>query len=397
MLDSLLHRLRAWSGSAPQTDTTYALALSGGGARAAYQAGVLQYIAESFPHAHFEVTTGVSAGAINTAHLANYPGAFPAAATSLADSWSAIRTETILEPASNLSLLRRIVPWPSRGGADAEDALAASGEGALIDTTRLRAYLNETLHAENGFLTQVTDKIQAGTLKACAVITTNYMTGQTVVWVQGADVSQWERPKRIGINTAISVDHIMASTALPFLFPAIRIGDAWYGDGGIRLTAPLSPAIHLGADRILAISTRYQVSRAEADQPTIAGYPPMAQIMGQLMNAIFLDTLDQDARMLERINALIETLPPAKRAPWRPLRLLLLRPSCDIGKLAGEHDVHLSGPLGFFSRGVGSEQTRSPDWLSMLLFEPSYVGRLLEIGYGDARRQHGAIEAFLEV
>ncbi|MBT8400046.1 MAG: patatin, partial [Rhodothermia bacterium] len=199
---------------------------------------------------------------------------------------------------------------------------------------------------------------------------------------------------RVGINTTLTVEHIMASTAIPILFPAIRIGDAYYGDGGIRLSAPLAPLVHLGSTRILAISTRYQRSRAEADDPAFVGYPPMSQIFGLLMNAIFLDALDQDALTMDRINALLEQLPARKRLGLRPIDLLVLRPSVDLGKMAGEYESKVTGVLGLISRSMGAARSKSPDWLSMLLFEPDYVSRLIEIGYQDAHDQRAQLERF---
>jgi NTE family protein len=187
----------------------------------------------------------------------------------------------------------------------------------------------------------------------------------------------------------------MASTALPLLFPAVRIGSAYYGDGGVRLAAPLAPVVHLGANRILAVSTRYARSRAEADEPAFVGYPPIGQIFGLLMNSIFLDALDQDALTMDRINALLAQLPPRKRMGLRPLELLVLRPSRDLGRLAAQHEHQVSGPLKLLSRAIGGGTTKSPDWLSMLMFDSDYLKRLIELGYEDGRTQHYRIARFL--
>ena len=372
-----------------------ALVMSGGGARSAYQVGVIRYLAEAFPEAGFPILTGVSAGAINAAHLANYTGSFEAAARHLVDSWSALSVDRVFEPESSFALVRGLI---ARGnGAEGGDGAAdlAHRRRGLVNTAPLRAYLEEQLQTEDGRLSGVVRNLQTGRLRAFALTATNYTTGQTTTWVQGRNIERWERPGRVSVNTAITVDHILASTSLPLLFPAVPIGEAWYGDGGIRLLAPLSPAIQLGADRVLVISTRYEPSPAEADEPDVAGYPPAAQIIGTLMNAIFLDTLDRDAVMLDRLNALLERLPQRKRDGLRPIRLLLIRPSVDLGKLAAAYEVPFRGALGLLTRGLGTGETRSPDWLSMLLFEEEYLRRLIEIGYEDARRQHDEVEAFL--
>ena len=280
----------------PPVTPTLALTLSGGGARSAFQAGVLRYISEAFPGVYFPVLTGISAGAINTAQIANHVGPLNEAATRLEASWRDLDVEDVFEVESGLSILWGLL-WNQRDEPDStpvrpEDIRRQHG---LLDTTPLWYFLSEKLGANDGVLDGVGQNLRRGRLRAAAVITTNYTTGQTVTWVEGEDFDVWERPNRISIHTELTVDHVMASTALPLVFPAVNIGDSWYGDGGIRLSAPLAPAVHLGADRILAISNHYSRSRAEADAPSVVGYPPTAQIIGLLMNAIFADTLDQDA------------------------------------------------------------------------------------------------------
>ena len=366
---------------------TFGLVLSGGGARAAYQSGVLHYIASTFPDAHFPILCGVSAGAINAAHLANEAHSFSAAASEMIESWRGISPERVFVAESRLSLLRSLLGF---GSGD------ANGRRGIVDASPLKEFLCEHLHTQDGRLTGIADSLAAGRLRAVAIVTTNYQTGQTVTWVQGQDIRGWERPNRVGIQTTLTVDHVMASSSLPLLFPAVEIGGAWYGDGGIRLTAPLSPTIHLGADRILVVSTRYDRSRAEANEPAVAGYPPAAQIMGVLMNAIFLDMLDQDAMTMQRLNELLRHVPQRHRHGMRPIRILLLRPSVDLSRLARDYDAHLEGALSLVTAGLGTRESRSPDWLSMLLFDPGYVARLIEIGYEDARRQHERIETFLD-
>lgn len=368
-----------------------ALMLSGGGARSAYQSGVIQYIAQAFPETRFSILQGVSAGAINIAQLASHTGTFRAAARDLTDHWRHLCDSDIFEAESSLSLIRRVIgrPWK------AEDGALAGAHQALLDPTPLRDYLTETFLTRDGELIGIRENLEHGWLKACALLTTNYTTGQTVTWVEGCDIINWERPNRRSISTRLRVEHILASTALPLLFPAVNIGDAWYGDGGIRLSAPLSPSIHLGADRILAISTRYPRSRAEADAPATVGYPPAAQIIGVLMNAIFLDVLDQDARNLEQMNQLVRALPPRKRNGLRPIQLLVLRPSQDLGRMAAHYPLDIDGALGLLTRGLGTDETESPDWLSMLLFNRDYITRLIELGWDDAHRHRDQIEAFL--
>lgn len=398
MVRQAIQHIREWLYPTPYDPTT-ALVLSGGGARSAFQAGVLQYIGEAFPEAEFPVLTGVSAGAINTAHLANDVEAFPEAAERLVRSWEEIEPDDVVAANSSLSLLWGLLRRNGFYGADANEESPTADDvrrtHGLLDTTPLWSYLNDRLGAVDGTLTGVTKNLQNGTLRAVAVITTNYATGQTVTWVQGEDFDVWEAPDRVSVHSRLTVDHIMASTALPIVFPAVRIGDAWYGDGGIRLTAPLAPAVHLGADKILAISNRYARSRAEADEPSVSGYPPTAQIISIVMNAIFGDALAQDAHTLDRVNALVEELPRSKRHGMRPVDLLQIRPSVDLGRLAVEYEHRLPAPFRFVTTGLGTDETDSSDWLSVLLFDPEYIDRLIDIGYHDARDRHDEIAEFL--
>ncbi len=381
----------------PEPPKKLALVLSGGGARGAYQAGVLKYIAEAFPETRFQIMTGISAGAINTGYLANHTGTFKAAAEGLLDCWRDLGHDRVIRPETTVNFIRRMMSTVDNDSVAGEVGFDMSGRRGLLDPSPLRDYMANKLNAHDGLLDGVSANIAAGRLHAFAVTATNYMTGQTTTFVHGESVDRWVRPNRIAISTRMSVDHIMASAALPIIFPAVYINGAWYGDGGVRMTMPLSPAINMGADHLMVISTRYDRSRVEADQPSIVGYPPAAQVIGILMNAIFLDVLDQDALMLQRINELITHVPRKHRRGLRPIHMLLLRPSSDIGKLAGQHRTHFNGAFRLMTRGLGSDQTKSADWMSMVLFERGYVDQIIEIGYDDARRQHGEIEDFLRI
>ncbi len=380
----------------PAPSFARALVLGGGGARSSYQAGVLQYLADVFPETRFPILTGVSAGAINAAHLANYTGSFRQSADDLAKHWYSISTDQVFELESALAFSRRILGKSFNRKHLSETVLRVEEGQALLNTAPLRIFLEGILHPVNGELVGVAENLKQGRLKAACLTATNYSTGQSVTWVQGSDIINWQRPNRVGIRTTLTIDHIMASTALPLLFPAVRVDNAWYGDGGIRLTAPLSPAIHLGATSIFVISTRYARSRREADEPVVVGYPPAAQVMGLLMNAIFLDMLDQDAHNMRLINDIVRKLPPQLRGRPRAIKLFMLRPSVDLGKLAGEYEFKVGGALRLLTRGLGTSDTKGSDWLSMLLFLDEYVDRLVQIGWEDARRQHHQIARFLD-
>src|SRR5690606_13933161 len=212
---------------------------------------------------------------------------------------------------------------------------------------------------------------------------------------QGRDIETWERPHRRARKAVLTVDHVMASAAIPLFFPAVQLEDGWHGDGSVRLTAPLSPALHLGARRIIAISTRYRRSDAEADRAEVFGYPPPAQIAGVIMNSIFLDLLDNDALELERLNSLLAELPPERWRGLRPLHLLVLRPSVDLGQLAYDYAPQLPRGFRFLSRGLGTRETTSPDLLSFILFQPDYLRALMALGERDALERAGELRAFV--
>lgn len=368
-----------------------ALVMSGGGARAAYQVGVLRAVARRCPAFRPRIITGVSAGAINAASLASFEGAFPDALANLGELWEGLTTEDVLRTDSP-SLARIGARWARRLFSSGRAGREAHG---LVDTTPLRLLLMHHLDPRGNGIEGIGKNIAAGRLDAFGITATNYATGQAVTWTEGERVDAWSFPKRRSVSERIHVEHVMASAALPIIFPAVRVGHAWYGDGGIRLTAPLSPALHLGARRILAVTTRYARTRAEADVPAVSGYPPPAQIVGVLMNAVFLDLLDHDARTLRRITGLVEDLPPEQREGLRPVESLVIRPSQDLGALASDYEPELPPTFRFLMRGLGTRETRSPDWLSMLLFEQDYLRHLMEIGEGDAMERMDEIEAFL--
>jgi NTE family protein len=377
---------------APSEAPDLGLVMGGGGARAAYQVGVLRHLARQFPNLRVPIVTGVSSGGINAAHLASHHGSFAQAVDELVSLWERLTVgEVFRVDARSLTWigLRWIFQLLSGGVGG---AIRVRG---LVDTTPLRNYLSEVLHAVDGELTGIQYNLALGRLKAVALSTSSYTTGQSLTWIQGQDLHDWLRPQRRSQQTVLTVDHVMASSALPLFFPAVEIDDEYFGDGGVRLSAPLSPAIHLGAEKILAISTRYNRTAAEARLPDVTGYPPPAQVVGVLLNSVFLDLLDQDALRLERLNFLLRKVPPEEREDLRPVSLLALRPSVDLGRLANEFEPQLPKTFRFLTRGLGTRQTKSPDFLSMLLFQPDYIGRLIELGEEDAEAQADEIAAFI--
>ncbi|MBM3987366.1 MAG: patatin [Planctomycetes bacterium] len=368
-----------------------ALVMGGGGARAAYQAGVLRAIARRFPNLQLPILTGVSAGAINTAFLASREGSFGERVLDLEDLWRGLSTERVLR-SDALTLFKSAARWMLRLSTGSSSL--APHPRALVDTQPLRELLTEALRADSLALPGIARNLRAD-LEAVAITTTDYANGASITHVQSRAPCGWSRPSRVGVRAELSVEHIMASAALPLFFPAVQLGASWHGDGGVGLTAPLAPAVHLGANRILAISTRYERSSRDPLPPP-TGYPPPAQVIGLLMNAIFLDMLDQDALNLERVNELIAALPEDRRRGLHPVRLLMLRPSRNIAALAAAHESRLPQPYRFLMRGTGTKETRTPESLSMVLFERPYTSELVAMGEEDTEKRMGEIAAFLE-
>jgi NTE family protein len=378
----------------PQPRDDLAVVLSGGGARAAYQVGLIRGLARRHPDLRIPLLTGASAGAINAAFLAAHGGPLAAAIEELSGLWATLSIEQVFR-VDTRSLASHAWHWGLR--------LASGGRlmrppvRGLVDTMPLRTTLDRAFHcggaAEIGGIAR---NLEAGRLAGIAILTSSYTTGRTVAWVQGRAIDDWERPFRLSRQCRLTIDHVLASAALPMFFPAVPLDGAWYGDGGIRLITPLSPAVHLGARRILAFSTRYSRGDADADRPQVPGYPPPAQIAGQLLNAIFLDDHDRDALNLARINLLLEGLPADKRRGLRVIDLVFIRPSQDLAQIAAEYEPRLPGTLRYMLGGIGTRETRSPDLLSLLLFQPEYLRRLMEIGERDFEARAADVDALLE-
>jgi NTE family protein len=282
-----------------------ALVMGGGGARAVYQVGFLRAVAKVIPELEIPIITGVSAGAINAAYLAAHPGTFAEAVEDLGQLWGSLSLDQVFQVDSR-HLAVNVVRWGLQlvSGGLAGPARIRS----LVDTAPLERFLTRTLTDGSGAIPGIADKIRSGRLRALAVSTSSFSTGQSITWVQGRGVTEWMRPQRRARLTTIGLEHVMASASIPVFFPAVQIGEEWYSDGGLRLAAPLSPALHLGAERILSISTRFDRLAREAEQPVIREYPPPAQVIGALMNSIFLDQLDQDAWRVETMNSVLRRL-----------------------------------------------------------------------------------------
>lgn len=368
------------------------LVLTGGGARAAYQVGALRGLAKVLgePSAPFQIVTGVSAGAINGCALAARANTFSDAVRDLCELWSSLEPDSIYR-----TDLRGVGPV---GASWIRDILTGGHVGEtrinyLLDTTPLRQLLEKRLALE-----QVVERFRDGSLHGCAVTATNYATGTALTFFDGAaEIVPWQRSTRLGIREPLTIEHVLASAAIPIFFPPIALRGSYYGDGCIRMNAPLSPAIHLGADRIVAIGIRYFRTTEQTlvlNQPLDGTKPSIADIAGLLLNAVFLDSIEGDLERLERINRTLALLPSGTTQPLRHVPVLALRPSEDIGRMAAQQYTQLPATLRYLLSGIGATADRGWDLVSYLAFEPIYIRRLVELGYQDTLARHREIEQF---
>jgi NTE family protein len=368
-----------------------AIMLTGGGARAAYQVGVIKGLAQHFPDLRFQIITGVSAGAINAIFLAAHDGSLRETAHDLSNLWCSLECRHVFRP--NYAAL---LPFRTALKAILPPRMTKRPHG-LLNAGPLAETLRDVYHCpiRNQPIDGIRRNLALGELKAVGLIGLDYTTGQNVRWTQGRSTDVFEGPNRRSVQTEITVEHVLASAALPFIFPAVKIGSRWYGDGGIRLAAPLSAAVRLGASRILAMSTGYQRTPEEASTPVLQGYPPAAQIMGQLINAVFLDVIDEDVERMQRMNEMIGKLDATQRNGFKPIDLCVMRPSVDLGRLAGEHEKYLPRNMKLLTRALGTRETESPDFISMLMFEPHYTTLLIKIGENDVASRLDELRTFL--
>lgn len=374
------------------------LVLTGGGARAAYQVGALRAIAEIWPGkcSPFRIFAGVSAGAINAVSIASGADEFGVTTARLADIWQALTPDSVYRTDAPrlVAIGSRWIKDLSSGGV-----LGSSRINFLLDTAPLRHLLAETLP-----LSRLPRHFRSGLLRGIAVSTTSYATGLAVTFFDGArDVQPWFRTTRIGVRQRLRLPHVLASSSIPIFFPPVKIRGLFYGDGCVRMNAPLSPAIHLGADRILAIGVQsappVELPADRVRAPHREWLSP-SEIAGVLLNAIFLDALEADVERLERINRTVGFIPPDLRGtasqPLRPVPILVLRPSQDLGSLAADQYGRFPRMLRYLLKGIGATGETGSDLLSYLAFEPEYVNRLMDLGYADTVRRRVELQAFLE-
>lgn len=371
------------------------LILTGGGARAAYQVGVLKAISEMLPRRTtnpFHIICGTSAGAFNAVTLAVYAQGFWLGVQYLEKMWTSFSAHNIYR-ADALGVTINTARWLS--------GLIMNGLGinklnqvSLLDSSPLAELLDRALPSE-----KIQENIDAGVLHALSISASGYGTGHSVNFFQSAPgVHPWQRARRLGVATFIEAKHILASSAIPFIFPAVRINREYFGDGSMRQIAPISPALHLGASRVLIIGT----GQVEEDKPArtkVDDYPSLAKIAGHAMDSIFLDSLEVDIERLNRINKTIDLVPEEVRRHMNlyHVEVLQISPSESIEKLAGRFSRQLPFPIRLLLSSVGAMRKNASNLVSYLLFEKDFCNALIDLGYRDAMAQKKELMAFLEV
>jgi NTE family protein len=369
------------------------LVLTGGGARAAYQVGVLRAISELLPkdvRNPFPIISGTSAGAVNAAVLAANGSDFRRGVRQLMTVWKNFHAHQVYraDPAGVFLNTSRFMLATLLGGG-----LGRRTHVSLLDNAPLAQLLRTRLD-----YSRIQTAIDSGDLTAVSVTCSGYTSGQSVTFFQGVPgVEPWNRARRIGVAMPIGPDHVLASSALPFIFPAVHINREYFGDGSMRQIAPLSPALHLGADRLFIIGVGRQLQEQRAERLKTEAYPSMAQIAGHCLNSIFLDALEVDLERLQRINRTLAKMPPEARAenalPMHQVDFRLVSPSEELERIAMSfvHELPRSMRILLY----GALTRRGSNLVSYLLFEKAYCRALIQLGYEDTMQRKDDLMEFL--
>ena len=371
------------------------LILTGGGARAAYQVGFLRAVSHMLPRGApnpFPILCGTSAGAINAAALAAEATDFHRAVRRIVLIWKYFHAEHVYR-SDVLGVMGTGLRWMS---AMLLGGLGKNNPSSLLDNSPLSRLLRERLD-----LSGIRASIDQGALYALSITVSGYTSGQSVSFFQSVPgITGWQRARRLGIPEIIDYEHLLASSALPFIFPAVPLRREFFGDGSMRQIAPISPALHLGADRVLVIGVGRQMLN-QPERVRLGSYPSLAQIAGHALNSIFLDSLEVDIERLQRINKTIRMIPPEERSKnkmeLREVDVLVISPSEDIDRIAAQYLHELPRSIRFLLRGVGATRARGATLTSYLLFEQAYCRALIALGYKDTMAKREEVLKFLGV
>ncbi|HEY8887195.1 MAG TPA: patatin-like phospholipase family protein [Gallionella sp.] len=373
-----------------------ALILTGGGARAAYQVGVLKAIAEFLPrraHCPFAIICGTSSGALNAATLAVNAGNFRMGVQYLTNTWKNFHANQIYRT-DVIGVFNNSMLWLA-GVILNTIGINKLTRVSMLDNSPLIELLEEMLPCE-----KIQESIDAGLLHALSITASGYSSGQSVTFFQGVEqLVPWRRKGRVGMPTQIEIKHLLASSALPFIFPATLINREYFGDGSMRQIAPISPALHLGATRVLIIGVSVNVNPEHPDRAATGEYPSLASIAGHTLNSIFLDSMEVDLERMKMINDLVAIMPEEmlERTDLRHIDALVISPSQPIEKIAERYAAELPWTIRLLLRLVGARQQSGGTLVSYLLSEKKFCRALIDLGYQDALKQRDEIMDFLEV
>lgn len=370
------------------------LVLTGGGARAAFQVGALRAISDIIYRTEcgnpFPIISGASAGAINATVLASFAKTPRIGIRSLQKVWANFTVEQVFR-SDFRGVMQNSGRWIRSIFSNEYHRKHKLG---LLNNTPLRELLTRVINYDN-----IQAAIDSRQLHALSITASGYHSGQSISFYQGIEsIENWRRYRRCGARTNINLDHLMASSAIPLVFPAVRINREYFGDGSVRFLSPLSPAIHLGADKIMIIGV--DPLRQDTDiRPEIINYPSTADIAGHVLDSVFIDSLDSDIERIQRVNKTIQLIPKAVRdlqSNLRPIETLTISPSKDLSKLAGKHFRELPKLIQFFFSRLGIGADEGSNVLSYLLFESAYTQELISLGYDDAMKRKEEIKTFMQ-
>lgn len=377
------------------SDRTNALVLPGGGARGAYQVGILRAVSELLPRrapSPFRVLSGTSAGAINTTVLATRARLFHVGVAELEHVWRNFQSSDVFKT-DGLTLTRNSMRWLA--------ALAIGGLGkqnplSLLDNDPLRQLLRRRIN-----FAAVQKSIDAGHIDSLSITAAGYSSARSVSFYQGVDRAEpWRRVRRIGRREDIDLEHLMASIAVPIVFPSVRLGQEYFGDGAMRQATPLSPAVHLGADRILVIGVRNETMDPPLAANEEPSYPSLGRVAGYVLDALFMDGLSADLERMARINTMLSQLNgetvEGDQGPLRTIEAFVMLPSEDVREIAARHVHEMPKGVRLLLGGIGAMNKGDMQLASYLLFESGYTQELIELGYSDAMARRDELLGFLQ-